>query len=87
MEDRRSGEGDGMHAVAIMHERTSTASELLIRVPPSPLQQLETGYGTLILPGWIRERSAELLFMGGDVDESSVAEVILDSLLKVKFAC
>ncbi|KAG1722571.1 actin family [Suillus lakei] len=42
-----------------------------------------TGRGTLIIPGWIRERAAEVLFEGGDVDESSVAEVILDALLKV----
>ncbi|KAJ7903315.1 actin-domain-containing protein [Mycena olivaceomarginata] len=46
-------------------------------------QQTGTGRGTLIIPGWIRERTTEVLFEGGDVDESSVAEVILDSLLKV----
>ncbi|KAF8896113.1 actin-domain-containing protein [Infundibulicybe gibba] len=46
-------------------------------------QQTGTGRGTLIIPGWIRERAAEVLFEGGDVDESSVAEVILDALLKV----
>ena len=47
-------------------------------------QQQGTGRGTLIIPGWVRERAAEVLFEGGDVDESSVAEVILDALLKVK---
>lgn len=36
----------------------------------------------MIIPGWIRERAAEVLFEGGDVDEMSVAEVILESLLK-----
>ena len=38
-----------------------------------------------MIPGWIRERAAEVLFEGGDVDEVSVAEVILDSLLKASF--
>lgn len=52
-------------------------------VEPPPSQQTGTGRGTLVVPGWIRERAAEVLFEGGDVDESSVAEVILDSLLKV----
>ncbi|KZT39144.1 actin-domain-containing protein [Sistotremastrum suecicum HHB10207 ss-3] len=41
------------------------------------------GMGTLIIPGWIRERAAELFFEGGDIDELSIAEVILHSLLKV----
>jgi actin-related protein 10 len=52
-------------------------------VTPPPFQQTGTGRGTLIIPGWIRERAAEVLFEGGDVDESSLAEVILDTLLKV----
>ena len=30
--------------------------------------------------GWVRERAAELLFEGGDVDGSSVAKVILELL-------
>ncbi|KAG8690981.1 hypothetical protein FRC09_011775 [Ceratobasidium sp. 395] len=41
------------------------------------------GRGVVIVPGWIRERAAEVLFMGGDVDERSVAETVLDSLRKV----
>jgi actin-related protein 10 len=54
-----------------------------MRVVPPVSQQTGTGRGTLIIPGWVRERAAEVLFEGGDVDESSVAEVILDALLKV----
>ena len=42
-----------------------------------------TGRGTLLIPGWVRERAVEVLFEGGDVDESSVAEVILDCLMRV----
>ncbi|KAF7336758.1 Fungal specific actin related protein [Mycena venus] len=54
-----------------------------MRVVPPVAQQTGTGRGTLIIPGWVRERTPEVLFEGGDVDESSVAEVILDALLKV----
>lgn len=72
-----------LQALATMYTRHSTATELRMSVVPPPSQQTVTGRGTLIIPGWIRERAAEVLFEGGDVDESSVAEVILDSLLKV----
>ncbi|KAJ7455301.1 actin-domain-containing protein [Mycena galericulata] len=76
------GEGH-LQALATLYKRHSTATELQMRVVPPSSQQTGTGRGTLIIPGWVRERTAEVLFEGGDVDESSVAEVILDSLLKV----
>ncbi|KAF8525930.1 actin family [Hysterangium stoloniferum] len=60
--------------------RHSTASPISIKTV-STVQNAITGRGTLIIPGWIRERASEYLFEG-DVDESSVAQVILDSLLK-----
>jgi actin-related protein 10 len=41
------------------------------------------GRGVVIVPGWVRERAAEVLFTSGDVDERSVAETVLDSLRKV----
>ncbi|KAI9000451.1 actin-domain-containing protein [Trametes punicea] len=72
-----------VQALAMMYGRHSTATDIHMRVDPPPSQQTGTGRGTLIIPGWIRERAAEVLFEGGDVDESSVAEVILDCLLKV----
>ena len=71
-----------LQALATMYTRHSTATDLRMPVMPPSSQQTGTGRGTLIIPGWIRERAAEMLFEGGDVDESSVAEVILDSLLK-----
>lgn len=73
-----------LQALANLYQRHSTATDLRIRVEAPPSQQRGTGRGTLVVPGWIRERAAEVLFEGGDVDESSVAEVILDSLLKVR---
>ena len=71
-----------LQAIATMYKRHSTATDLQMRVMPPPSQQTATGRGTLIIPGWIRERAAEVLFEGGDVDESSLAELILDTLLK-----
>lgn len=80
-DDRRGG---GLQALASLYTRHSTATELRMKVTPPAVQQTGTGQGTLLIPGWIRERCAEVLFEGGDVDENSVAEVILDSLLKVR---
>ncbi|KDR78976.1 hypothetical protein GALMADRAFT_63892 [Galerina marginata CBS 339.88] len=72
-----------LQALASMYKRYSTATDIQMRVVPPPSQPTGTGRGTLIIPGWIRERATELLFEGGDVDESSLAETILDALLKV----
>jgi actin-related protein 10 len=72
-----------LQALANLYMRHSTATDLHLRVTPPASQQTGTGLGTLIVPGWIRERGSEVLFEGGDVDESSVAETILDCLLKV----
>jgi actin-related protein 10 len=79
------GSGDNyLQAMSSIYKRHSTATDLQMRVVPPPFEQTGTGLGTLIIPGWIRERTAEVLFEGGDIDESSVAEVILDSLLRVR---
>jgi len=81
---RRGLTGEGhLQAIAEMYSRHSTATDLKIRVDPPVSQQTGTGKGLLVIPGWIRERAAEVLFEGGDIDENSVAEVILESLLKV----
>ncbi|KIJ62831.1 hypothetical protein HYDPIDRAFT_135248 [Hydnomerulius pinastri MD-312] len=77
-----SGENH-LQVLANMYMRHSNATDIQLRVTPPISQQMGTGRGTLIIPGWIRERAAEVLFEGGDVDESSVAEVILEALLKV----
>lgn len=41
------------------------------------------GRGWIAVPGWIRERAADLLFEDGDEDEQSLTELVLDVLLKV----
>jgi actin-related protein 10 len=88
--DLRGVEGENpgenhLQALASMYQRHSTATDIRMRVTPPPSQQMGTGRGTLIIPGWIRERAAELLFESGDVDESSLAETVLDALLKVSY--
>lgn len=74
---------DHLQSLSALYKRHSTATDLQIRVLPPPTQQTGTGRGTLIIPGWIRERAGEVLFEGGDVDENSLAEMILNALLKV----
>jgi len=69
-------------SVAAMYQKHSTARDMSLKVNP-PGIGAPAGRGTLIIPGWVRERVAEVLFEGGDVDESSVAEVILDCLMRV----
>ena len=78
------GEHEGSQVLADLYRRHSTASDIQIPVTP-PISSGGLGRGVLMIPGWIRERAAEVLFEGGDVDEVSIAEVILDSLLKASF--
>lgn len=80
--DHASGERH-LQAISTMYSRSSSASDILMRVDPPPAQNAGTGQGTLRIPGWVRERAAEVLFDGGDVDEGSVTEVLLDALLRV----
>ena len=75
------GESGGSQVLAGLYKRHSTANDIQMPVTP-PASSGGLGRGVLIIPGWIRERAAEVLFEGGDVDEVSVAEIILDSLLK-----
>lgn len=72
-----------LQTMANLYMRHSTATDIVMRAVPPTSQSHGTGRGTLLIPGWVRERAAEVLFEGRDVDESSVAEVILDSLLRV----
>ncbi|KXN91653.1 Actin-related protein 10 [Leucoagaricus sp. SymC.cos] len=73
---------DHLQGIANLYKRHSRATSIYMRVAPPQNQQTGTGMGTLVIPGWIRERAAEVLFEGGDIDESSLAALILDVLLK-----
>lgn len=70
--------------------RQSSTRELAVPVPNHPGEGL--GSGTLLVPGWVRERIAEDLFAfrrSKDADlereEESVVEVVLGVLAKVRF--
>ncbi len=85
-----SGESRGhSKALAAAYARHSTATDIHLPVVPPPQQAQTSGSalnarGTLIIPGWIRERCAEILFEVGDVDERGVTECVLEVLLKVE---
>lgn len=42
------------------------------------------GGGTLLVPGWVRERVADVLFEAGDEDEPSIVETVLSTILRVR---
>lgn len=43
-----------------------------------------TNRGSIIIPGWIRERAAEVLFEEGDEDDPSLVQMVLMTLIKVR---
>lgn len=48
-----------------------------------PLPLKDGTNATLLIPGWIRERAADVLFEGSDEDEPSITHSVLDAMLKV----
>lgn len=66
-------------AVLADRYRGSTAAEWHLSIPNA------RGHGpsTLIVPGWIRERAAEVLFGDGPDEAESISELVLDTLVKV----
>lgn len=81
-ESYQSSYNSSSQAIFDIYIKNSKARTLLIKVLPPNTPTSSNVRGTLTIPGWIRERATEYLFQG-DIDEGSVAEVILDSLLKV----
>lgn len=65
----------------------SRATDLILRIsgPVGNATNAVVSRAGLRIPGWVRERAAEILFASGDGDESGCAELLLDSLLKVRF--
>lgn len=66
----------------------ATAKTISLRIPSLSGQVAASGVGKgwLQIPGWVRERAAEVLFEQGTEDERSVTEVILEALLRVSVA-
>ncbi|KAK4702740.1 actin-related protein 10, partial [Phenoliferia sp. Uapishka_3] len=64
----------------------ATAKTISLQIPAmsGPVPTSGVGKGWLLIPGWVRERAAEVLFEEGTEDERSVTEVILEALLRVR---
>ncbi|KAH8915991.1 actin-domain-containing protein [Atractiella rhizophila] len=80
-------EEDDEEFLAALKERyiaNSSAASLSIPIhyPQTALGSTNVLRGTIVVPGWIRERATELLFERGDEDEKSITEAILECLLK-----
>lgn len=89
-----------MHVLESRYKQLSKVKDIAIAVPDPPRKAVTAatqpstlgippltaaiGRGTLLIPGWIRERAAEVLFEGGgDEDELSLIEMILRTLIKL----
>lgn len=69
------------------YEKSSTASNTVYKIPPDLDSPVAMSFGSLLVPGWIRERAAEVLFEDSDNGEdASLPELVLDALLKVRFS-
>lgn len=88
-----AADGELMRQLKRRYAASSTATDLAIRVPPAkeatsasgngPGNAPSTGRGAIAIPGWVRERAAEVLFEEGDIDEASIVELVLDALKSV----
>lgn len=89
-----------MEALRQRYQPHTTVKDMVIQIPAlqnptlSPQSQPSTigarsvahnsSPGMVIVPGWVRERAADVLFECGDPDEPSILELILDNLVKVR---
>ncbi|KAM0754774.1 actin-like ATPase domain-containing protein [Meredithblackwellia eburnea MCA 4105] len=62
---------------------TTTISFKVPSFPPSSAPVSGTRKGWIQVPGWVRERAAEVLFEEGTDDARNVPDLILESLLKL----
>jgi len=73
-----------MDQLAETYAVSSTATDLSFPIPAPG----DMGPGTMVIPGWIRERAAEVLFTDDVTTEScSVTELLLQTLFKVGRCC
>lgn len=67
------------------YQANSSATNITVRVPPAtpPVAGQPLVQGSLLIPGWIREHAADVLFEPGDEDEPSIVQCTLMALVKV----
>lgn len=75
-----------LKAIERTYASSSVATTISFPIPSLSLPPPTTGVGRgwIQVPGWIRERAAEVLFEESEgIDQRSVTESILESLLQV----
>ena len=86
-ESQPPSEIDDMRLMRSLHRRyapSSTATDLSFKVPPPPGTSREMGFGTLVVPGWVRERAVEVLFADDDLGEvTPLPEALLVGIMQV----
>ncbi|KAK4685993.1 actin-related protein 10, partial [Tremellales sp. Uapishka_1] len=82
LDSDESDEARRMRLFKERYEGTSTAKDASFMV--APVRKSDMGPGSLIVPGWIRERTAEILFEhDGESEDASVPHAILNTMLKL----
>jgi len=82
-------ERDDLHRVEALalrrrYSASSSATDIRFSIPPEAGASRDLGSGTLVVPGWIRERAAEVLFEEDDFGETTgLPDLVLGCLLKV----
>lgn len=88
-----------MRVLEKKYKQGSKAKDMVVSLPPLPREAvtpasnpatfgapplpLTSGRGALLIPGWVRERAAEVLFEPSDEDELNLVDMILTTLIKV----
>ncbi|WWC65654.1 uncharacterized protein I303_108275 [Kwoniella dejecticola CBS 10117] len=84
--DQTQEEGEAQESARIAQEwkdrygDSSSAKDMRFSIP---FGGSGLGPATIIVPGWIRERAAEILFADDDSEEPSIPRLILDCILKL----
>ncbi|KAI5478184.1 hypothetical protein MNV49_005351 [Pseudohyphozyma bogoriensis] len=87
MDDEEEVGGESVRLLKRMQRRWAGKSEtttISFKVPgfSAPPVTSGVGRGWIQVPGWVRERAAEVLWEKGDEDEMSLSEMVLEALLK-----
>ncbi|ODO00748.1 hypothetical protein L198_03075 [Cryptococcus wingfieldii CBS 7118] len=86
IDEAKSENLEDLHLVRSLKGRyqpSSSAKDMTFSVRP-PTGVTTMGYGTIMVPGWVRERAAEVLFEDDESDEAeALPHAILSSILKL----
>lgn len=86
VEYEEAADAELMSQLKRLNSHDSTAKTVSLRVPSlgQPTNSTGVGRGWIQIPGWIRERAAEVLFEDGDEDELSLPDLVLECILAVR---